>query len=84
MLSSDDPKFGYNAATGNYEDLMAAGIIDPTKVRFSRIPLRVADNVIKHVRFLFSTDSLNGFGLFRNPLNRFDVATDNFRCSSLC
>lgn len=32
VLSSDDPKFGYNAATGNYEDLMAAGIIDPTKV----------------------------------------------------
>ncbi|KAF5748841.1 chaperonin 60 subunit beta 2 [Tripterygium wilfordii] len=32
VLSSDDPKFGYNAATGKYEDLMAAGIIDPTKV----------------------------------------------------
>nr|GMD95504.1 ruBisCO large subunit-binding protein subunit beta, chloroplastic [Ipomoea batatas] len=31
-LSSDNPKYGYNAATGNYEDLMAAGIIDPTKV----------------------------------------------------
>jgi len=26
------PSFGYNAATGKYEDLMAAGIIDPTKV----------------------------------------------------
>jgi chaperonin GroEL len=25
-------KQGYNAATGNYEDLVAAGIIDPTKV----------------------------------------------------
>lgn len=33
MLSSDNAKYGYNAATGNYEDLMAAGIIDPTKVR---------------------------------------------------
>ncbi|KAJ6836178.1 ruBisCO large subunit-binding protein subunit beta, chloroplastic [Iris pallida] len=32
VLSSDNPKYGYNAATGNYEDLMAAGIIDPTKV----------------------------------------------------
>lgn len=31
MLSNDNPKFGYNAATGEYEDLMAAGIIDPTK-----------------------------------------------------
>ncbi|CAI9114190.1 OLC1v1014850C1 [Oldenlandia corymbosa var. corymbosa] len=32
VLSNDDFKFGYNAATGKYEDLMAAGIIDPTKV----------------------------------------------------
>ena len=32
VLSNDDAKFGYNAATGQYEDLMAAGIIDPTKV----------------------------------------------------
>ncbi|XP_058114626.1 ruBisCO large subunit-binding protein subunit beta, chloroplastic [Magnolia sinica] len=32
VLASDNPKYGYNAATGKYEDLMAAGIIDPTKV----------------------------------------------------
>ncbi|KAJ7980594.1 ruBisCO large subunit-binding protein subunit beta, chloroplastic [Quillaja saponaria] len=32
VLSSDNLRYGYNAATGNYEDLMAAGIIDPTKV----------------------------------------------------
>ncbi|MCO5613520.1 hypothetical protein L7F22_067797 [Adiantum nelumboides] len=32
VLKSDNLKFGYNAATGRYEDLMAAGIIDPTKV----------------------------------------------------
>ncbi len=32
MLSNDNSSFGYNAATGVYEDLMAAGIIDPTKV----------------------------------------------------
>ncbi|KAL3511758.1 hypothetical protein ACH5RR_024475 [Cinchona calisaya] len=32
VLCSDDFKYGYNAATGKYEDLMAAGIIDPTKV----------------------------------------------------
>ncbi|CAN4086855.1 unnamed protein product [Withania somnifera] len=32
VLSNDNPNYGYNAATGNYEDLMAAGIIDPTKV----------------------------------------------------
>ncbi len=32
VLSNDNSSFGYNAATGVYEDLMAAGIIDPTKV----------------------------------------------------
>jgi chaperonin GroEL len=32
VLANDNVKFGYNAATGKYEDLMAAGIIDPTKV----------------------------------------------------
>ncbi|KAH7315207.1 hypothetical protein KP509_21G040000 [Ceratopteris richardii] len=32
VLSNDDPRYGYNAATGTYEDLMSAGIIDPTKV----------------------------------------------------
>lgn len=37
VLANDDVKFGYNAATGKYEDLMAAGIIDPTKVSFSQI-----------------------------------------------
>ncbi|KAL9259191.1 RuBisCO large subunit-binding protein subunit beta, chloroplastic-like protein [Drosera capensis] len=32
VLSNDNFRFGYNAATGRYEDLMASGIIDPTKV----------------------------------------------------
>lgn len=32
VLSNDNVKFGYNAATGKYEDLMSVGIIDPTKV----------------------------------------------------
>ncbi|GAA0165935.1 hypothetical protein LIER_21207 [Lithospermum erythrorhizon] len=32
VLTNDDFRFGYNAATGKYEDLMSAGIIDPTKV----------------------------------------------------
>jgi len=29
---SKDPNFGYNAGTGIYEDLVKAGVIDPTKV----------------------------------------------------
>lgn len=28
-----NPSYGYNAATDKYEDLMEAGIIDPTKVK---------------------------------------------------
>ncbi|PNX96701.1 rubisco large subunit-binding protein beta subunit [Trifolium pratense] len=32
VLSNDNTRYGYNAATGKYEDLMSAGIIDPTKV----------------------------------------------------
>jgi len=35
--------FGFNAATGTYEDLLAAGVIDPTKV--SRFALQNASSV---------------------------------------
>ncbi|CAM8979924.1 unnamed protein product [Rhodiola kirilowii] len=32
VLANSNVNFGYNAGTDSYEDLMAAGIIDPTKV----------------------------------------------------
>ncbi|XVE85667.1 hypothetical protein DITRI_Ditri17bG0109200 [Diplodiscus trichospermus] len=32
VLSIDDTRYGYNAARNSYEDLMKAGIMDPTKV----------------------------------------------------
>jgi chaperonin GroEL len=32
ILESKDANFGYNAGTGVYEDLVKAGVIDPTKV----------------------------------------------------
>ncbi|KDP31429.1 hypothetical protein JCGZ_11805 [Jatropha curcas] len=32
ILSNDNPRYGYNAARDRYEDLISAGIIDPTKV----------------------------------------------------
>ncbi len=32
VRENKDPHFGYNAATDKYEDLIAAGVIDPTKV----------------------------------------------------
>jgi chaperonin GroEL len=32
LLENSDYRWGYNAATGEYEDLVASGVIDPTKV----------------------------------------------------
>jgi chaperonin GroEL len=32
ITESKDTNFGYNAGTGAYEDLVKAGVIDPTKV----------------------------------------------------
>ena len=32
LLEQDNPRFGFNAATGEYVDMIKAGIIDPTKV----------------------------------------------------
>lgn len=32
LLKKDKPELGHNAATGEYCDMIAAGIIDPTKV----------------------------------------------------
>ena len=32
VRESKDANFGYNALTGEYEDLVKAGVIDPTKV----------------------------------------------------
>jgi len=32
VRENDNPNYGYNASTDTYEDLVAAGVIDPTKV----------------------------------------------------
>ncbi len=32
ILESKDPNFGYNAQSGEFEDLIKAGVVDPTKV----------------------------------------------------
>jgi chaperonin GroEL len=32
VLESKEPHYGYNAATSEFEDLVKAGVIDPTKV----------------------------------------------------
>jgi chaperonin GroEL len=43
VMASEENAFGFNAATGVYEDLVAAGVIDPTKV--SRVALVNAASV---------------------------------------
>jgi chaperonin GroEL len=45
--------FGYNADTGNYEDLLATGVIDPAKV--VRIALQ---NAVSIATLLLTTDCL--------------------------
>jgi chaperonin GroEL len=37
ILSNKDSNFGFNAASGNYEDLVKAGVIDPAKVTRSAL-----------------------------------------------
>ena len=37
VRSNTDPNFGFNAATGQYEDLVKSGVIDPTKVTRSAL-----------------------------------------------
>ena len=32
VQAAEDPNYGFNAAVGEYQDLMESGIIDPTKV----------------------------------------------------
>ncbi len=37
VRANDDPNFGFNAASGQYEDLVKSGVIDPTKVTRSAL-----------------------------------------------
>ncbi len=37
IRASNDPNFGFNAATAQYEDLVKSGVIDPTKVTRSAL-----------------------------------------------
>jgi len=49
VASSDDPDFGYNAATGEFLNLVKAGVIDPSKV------VRIALNDAAGVASLLTT-----------------------------
>jgi chaperonin GroEL len=43
VRENGNPNFGFNAATDTYEDLVAAGVIDPTKV--TRTALQNASSI---------------------------------------
>lgn len=43
VIQSDEQNFGYNAMSGTYEDLVAAGVIVPTKVE--RVALQNAASI---------------------------------------
>ncbi|HHC07670.1 MAG TPA: chaperonin GroEL [Actinobacteria bacterium] len=53
VRGEDDPRFGFNAATGEYEDLVAAGIIDPAKVTRSTL-----QNAASIAALLITTEAL--------------------------
>ena len=53
VRSGDSPTWGYNAGTDTYEDLVSAGVIDPTKV--VRCGLQNAASV---ATLLLTTDAL--------------------------
>lgn len=41
-----EPAFGYNAATGEYEDLIKAGVLDPAKVLCRTLMLEQVVSVV--------------------------------------
>ena len=53
VMESKDPHFGYNALTGKFEDLVKAGVIDPTKV--TRTALQNAASI---AALLLTTEAL--------------------------
>ena len=48
-----EKNFGYNAATDKFEDLMAAGIVDPTKVVRSAL-----ENAVSAASMLLTTETV--------------------------
>jgi chaperonin GroEL len=53
VVESKDQHFGYNAATGVYEDLVKAGVIDPTKVTRTAL-----ENAASIAGLLLTTEAL--------------------------
>jgi len=52
-IKNHEGNFGFNAATGNYEDLVVAGIVDPTKVTRSAL-----QNAVSIAGMLLTTEAV--------------------------
>ena len=61
-VASEDKSTGFNAATGEYEDLMASGIIDPAKVTRSTL-----QNAASIAALLITTEALVAEGKEEAP-----------------
>jgi chaperonin GroEL len=53
ILAKSSVKFGFNALTGEYEDLVKAGVIDPTKVVRSAL-----ENAVSIGSLILTTEAL--------------------------
>ncbi len=53
ILQSEDPDYGYNAATDKYENLLTSGVIDPTKVACAAL-----QNAASVATLLLTTEAL--------------------------
>jgi chaperonin GroEL len=53
IRENKDPNFGFNAATGNYEDMMKEGILDPAKVTYAAL-----QNAASVATLLLTTEAL--------------------------
>jgi chaperonin GroEL len=62
VRSNDNYNYGFNAATGQYEDLVNAGVIDPTKV--TRTALQNASSI---AALMLTTEALVAEILEKKP-----------------
>jgi len=53
VLKSKDRNYGFNALTGDYEDLMKAGVVDPVKVTRSAL-----ENAASVASMVLSTEAM--------------------------
>jgi len=78
VRASKDKNFGYNALTDTYEDLVVAGVIDPTKV--TRTALQNAASI---AALLLTTEALIVEKKENHPLRQLRAAVEWAACTNL-